>query len=327
MHCIIPAAGKGTRMRPHTWSAPKPLLPVAGKPILGHLIDSLQRAGVDRLTLITGYLGDALADWTRRSYPGMRVDVAQQTNPDGLGAAVGLAGSFVDDGPVMVALADTLFTSDLSLLRGMDRNMLAVCPVEDPERFGIVVTGPSGEVVRLVEKPSEPVGNLAIVGVYYFASGASLMEACGELKRSDIRTRGEFQLTDAMQLMLERGEPFSTWEVESWYDCGTTETLLATNRALLDAGGGSGLPVLENSVVVEPCAFGRGVVIRNSVVGPHVSAGDGSFLEDCVVSDCVLGSHARVQSGRFSGTMLGARATVRGRSRSLSIGDDSNVEI
>ncbi len=327
MHCIVPAAGMGTRMRPHTWSSPKPLLPVAGKPILGHLVDSLRKAGVDRLTLVTGYLGDALAQWTRAACPGMRVDVVEQPNPDGLGAAVALADRFIEAGPVMVALADTLFTSDLSMLRGCDRNMLAVCPVKDPERFGIVVTDPSGRVVRLVEKPVEPVGNLAIVGVYYFASGDSLMEACHELRRRDIRTRGEFQLTDAMQLMLERGEPFSTWKVEDWYDCGTTETLLATNRALLDAGGGTGEPLLENSLVVGPCAFGSGVVIRNSVVGPHVSAGDGSLLEDCVVSDCILGSHSTVRKGRFSGTMLGARAAVAGRSCSLSVGDDCTVEI
>ena len=326
MHCIIPAAGMGKRMRPHTWSMPKPLLPVAGKPIIGHLIDSLARAGVDRVTLITGYLGGMLVDWARSAYPDLRVDFVEQRQADGLGAAVGLAGGLVDDGPVMVALADTLFTSDLSFLRGCDRNMLAVCPVSDPERFGIVVTNADGEVLRLVEKPSDPVGNLAIVGVYYFASGVSLMRACGELKRSDIRTRGEYQLTDAMQLMLADGEPFSTWTVRNWFDCGTTDTLLETNRELLDILGGSGAPKLENSLVIQPCAFASGVVLRNSVVGPHVSACEGALFEDCIVRDSIIGSGARLHGLTLAGSMIGAGASVLKRLQSLSIGDDCSIE-
>jgi len=328
MHCIVPAAGIGKRMRPHTWSVPKPLLPVAGKPILSHLIDSLAAAGVDRLTLITGYLGDMLVDWARNAHPELRVDFVEQKTPDGLGSAVALARDFVDDGPVMVALADTLFASDLSHLRGSNQsNMIAVCPVSEPERFGIVLTDASGNVVRLVEKPKEYVGNLAIVGIYYFTSGKSLMEACEELKRRDLRTRGEYQLTDAMQLLLQKGEPFSTWAVEEWYDCGKTETLLETNRALLDRVGGSGQPVLENSTVVPPCAFGPGAVLRNSVVGPHVTVGEGVLIERCVVADSVIGRNSHLKGVVLKGSMLGAGTRVQQRSRSLSIGDDSTLEI
>ncbi|MFO7626733.1 MAG: sugar phosphate nucleotidyltransferase [Candidatus Fermentibacteraceae bacterium] len=327
MHCIIPAAGMGTRMRPHTWSVPKPLLPVAGKPILAHLIDSLTSVGVDRLTLVTGYLGSMLVDWTRNAYPGHTVDFVEQKHVSGLGAAVGLARDLVDDGPVMVALADTLFEADLGILRNCPVNMLAVCPVTEPERFGIVVTDPNGRVLRLVEKPKEPVGNLAIVGVYYFAQGSSLMRACDELSRLGITTRGEYQLTDAMQLMLQGGQPFETIPVEKWYDCGTTETLLFTNRALLDSRGGTGTPSLENSVVVQPCAFGQGVVLRDSVVGPHVSVGDGAVIERCVIRDSVLGAGVRVNGGSMTGSMLGAGTVVRQTPKSLSIGDDCSLEI
>jgi glucose-1-phosphate thymidylyltransferase len=327
MHCIIPAAGIGTRMRPHTWSVPKPLLPVAGKPILGHLIDSLSQAGVDRVTLITGYLGEMLVEWTRNAYPGLRVDFVRQDTADGLGAAVGLARGMVEEGPVMVALSDTLFTSDLGMLRECGGNMLAVCPVGNPERFGIVVTDASGKVLRLVEKPSEPVGDLAIVGIYHFASGPAIMEACARLKKLGIRTRGEYQLTDAMQLMLSDGESFTTWTVDDWFDCGTTATLLDTNRALLDSRGGEGAPELENSVVVPPCSFGAGVSVCNSVVGPHVSAGEGVRIRDSVVRNCILGPGSRVSGGFVTGSMLGARASLVCRERSLSAGDDCTVEI
>lgn len=314
-------------MRPHTWSTPKPLLPVAGKPILAHLIDSLTRIGVDRLTLVTGYLGGMLVDWTRRAYPHHTVDFVEQKQVSGLGAAVGLARDLVDDGPVMVALADTLFEADLGVLRGCPNNMLVVCPVKDPERFGIVVTDPDGRVQRLVEKPKEPVGNLAIVGVYYFSDGSSLMRSCDELLRLGIRTRGEYQLTDAMQLMLEGGQAFETISVESWYDCGTTETLLETNRALLNSRGGTGTPFLENSVVLQPCAFGQGVVLRDSVVGPHVSVGERSVIERCVIRDSVLGADARVDGGFMTGSMMGAGTLVRQAPKSLSIGDDCSLEV
>lgn len=327
MHCIIPAAGMGTRMRPHTWSVPKPLLPVAGKPILAHLIDSLTRIGVDRLTLVTGYLGGMLVDWTRRAYPDHTVDFVEQRQANGLGAAVGLARDLVKEGPVMVALADTLFEADLARLRGCTANMLAVCPVNDPERFGIVVTNPDGRVLRLVEKPKEPVGNLAIVGVYHFSDGLLLMRACDDLLRLGIRTRGEYQLTDAMQLMLEGGQAFETIAVDSWYDCGTTETLLGTNRALLISGGGGGTPLLENSVVLPPCAFGHGVILRDSVVGPYVSVGEGTVIERCVVRDSVLGAGAHVDGGFMTGSMLGAGTHVRQAPRSISIGDDCSLEV
>ncbi len=170
MHCIIPAAGKGTRMRPLTWSNPKPLLPVAGRPILAHVIDTLLVAGVDHITLIVGYLGDAIVEWARKSYPSVKVDFALQEEADGLASAVLLANRFATGGPTMVVLGDTLFSADLSLLKNEKRNLIVTSPVEDPSRFGVVVLE-QGRVVRLVEKPEEPISNLAIVGVYYFASG------------------------------------------------------------------------------------------------------------------------------------------------------------
>ncbi len=325
MHCIIPAAGKGTRMRPLTWSNPKPLLPVAGKPILAHVIDTLAGAGVDHLTLITGYLGDAIVSWARSTFPSMKIDFALQEKPDGLASAVLLAEEFASEEPTMVVLGDTLFSADLSVLKGEKRNMIVTCPVEDPSRFGVVVMQEE-KVIKLVEKPSEPISNLAIVGVYYFANGCKLMNNCRELKTKGIKTRGEYQLTDAMQLMLQRGEPFGILDIQGWYDCGKPETLLETNRALLSIGDSSGSPFIENSTVISPCFFGEGTRISNSVVGPYFSCGEDVIIENSRISDSIAGDSCRFCGAVISESVTGQRVSVTGISGKIFLGDDSVVE-
>lgn len=322
MHCIIPAAGKGTRMRPLTWSNPKPLLPVAGRPILAHVIDTLLVAGVDHITLIVGYLGDAIVEWARKSYPSVKVDFALQEEADGLASAVLLANRFATGGPTMVVLGDTLFSADLSLLKNEKRNLIVTSPVEDPSRFGVVVLE-QGRVVRLVEKPEEPISNLAIVGVYYFASGLKLMEYCGKLKDQDITTRGEYQLTDAMQLMLESGEPFGTLDIDGWYDCGKPETLIETNRELLKKNGGRAGASIENSIVIEPCHTGGGTVIKNSVVGPYFSCGEGVTIDDSIISNSIAGAGSVFRGVNLSHSVTGERVSVTDRPERVFLGDDS----
>ncbi|OPX32219.1 MAG: hypothetical protein B1H09_00925 [Gemmatimonadaceae bacterium 4484_173] len=326
MHCIIPAAGKGTRMRPLTWSLPKPLIPVAGQPILAHVIDSLLDADVDHITLITGYLGDTIVSWARTQYPGIRIDFAVQEETDGLASAVLLAEPYVEDEPLMVVLGDTLFSADLSVLRGETRNMIVASPVEDPSRFGVVVMD-GDRVAELVEKPSEPVSNLAIVGVYYFSNGRKIMQSCRYLKENQLRTRGEYQLTDAMQLMLKGGEPFGTLDIDGWYDCGKPETLLETNRVLLEKNGSSGSPVLENSVIVAPCFFGDATVVKNSVVGPWFSGGAGVHIENSVISDTIAGSGSKFRHVVLMESIIGERSVVQGTPARLYAGDDSVAEI
>ncbi len=325
MHCIIPAAGKGTRMRPLTWANPKPLIPVAGRPMLAHVIDSLLKADVDHITLITGYLGDAIVEWAQKTYPDIKVDFAEQKEADGLASAVLLAEKFTSDAPSMIVLGDTLFSADLSVLSGETRNMIVTSPVEDPSRFGVVLM--DGEkVVKLVEKPSEPISNLAIVGVYYFASGNKLMDYCRELKQKDIKTRGEYQLTDAMQLMLQDGEPFGILDINGWYDCGKPETLLETNRELLEQNGGSGSPELENSKIIEPCFFGPGTVIRNSIVGPWFAGGNDILIENSIISDTIAGAKSEFTHVMLKQSVTGERSRIQGSSKKIYIGDDSIAE-
>ncbi len=326
MHCIIPAAGKGTRMRPLTWSIPKPLIPVAGRPMLAHVIDSLLEADVDHITLVVGYLGDSIVSWARAAYPHIKIDHAVQEEADGLASAVLLAEQYVTDGPSMIVLGDTLFAADLSVLRGETRNMIVTSPVEDPSRFGVVVMEGSS-VAKLIEKPSEPISNLAIVGVYYFASGRKLMEYCRELKEKDIKTRGEYQLTDAMQLMLQSGEPFGILDIKGWFDCGKPETLLETNRELLNRNGGFGTPVIENSVVIDPCFFGEKTVIRNSVVGPWFSGGTGVLIENSRLSNTIAGADSEFKHVMLTESVTGERSIVHGSFCKVYTGDDSVAEI
>lgn len=326
MHCIIPAAGKGTRMRPLTWSNPKPLIHVAGRPVLAHVIDSLLEADVDHITLIVGYLGDAIVSWARIAYPQIKVDFAIQEKPDGLASAVLLAEQYVTEDPLMIVLGDTLFSADLSVLRGEVRNMIVTSPVEDPSRFGVVVMDGS-RVAELVEKPSEFISNLAIVGVYYYANGRRLMEYCKELQKRDIKTRGEYQLTDAMQLMLQNEEPFGILDIDGWYDCGKPETLLETNREFLDRQGSSGTPVLENAVVIDPCFFGAGTVIRNSVVGPWFSGGTGILIENSRISNTIAGADSEFKHVMLTESVTGERSIVHGSFSKMYTGDDSVAEI
>ncbi len=324
MHAIIPAAGRGTRLRPLTHTVPKPLIHVAGKPMLGHIIDDLAAAGVDRLTLVVGHLGEELASWTRETYPGMRTEIAVQERTDGLGSAVGLAAPHTRSEPTLVVLSDTLFRADLRPVLESGRNMLAVHRVEEPERFGIVQME-GDRVERLVEKPSEFVGDLAIVGVYAFADGRELMEAIGELVERDIRTRGEYQLTDAMQMMLDGGREFGTFEVDEWFDCGKLSTLLQTNRDLLELDPPPPAEI-EGSAVIGPVSIAPDAVVEASVVGPHVTVCSGARIRGSVVRDSILEPRCTVEGAVLQGSLVGPGATVRGRPSGVSAGSDCLVE-
>lgn len=324
MQAIVPAAGIGTRLRPHTYTNPKALLPVAGKPILDHILDRLADSGVDRLILVTGYLGDRVAEHVSKEYD-FDLSVAVQESMDGLADAVHRAAPHVADEPVLVVLGDTLFSADLISAIRSPCNMIAVHRVDDPSRFGVVVME-EGKVARLVEKPREHISDLAIVGVYYFVSASRLIEATSELIESGRRTRGEFQLTDAMQLMLQQGDEFSTFDVEDWFDCGKPETLLETNRVLLDrldhdppAGHGGG-----NSFTM-PVFVAPDASLEGCRIGPHVSIGPGSRLVRSTVRDSILAGDCEIVDSRLHGSLLGRGTRVHGFSGVVDIGDSCSV--
>lgn len=322
---IIPVAGVGTRLRPHTYTLPKVLLHVAGKPILAHILDDLPELGIHEVVLIVGYLGERVQEYVGRNYPKLAVHYVEQPERLGLGHAVSLARPYAGDRPVLVILGDTVFDADLRPVLASSTHQIGVKAVDDPRRFGIVEINGAGRVTLMVEKPERPASNLAITGIYFFTSGTPLFKALEEIQARDIRTKGEFQLTDAMQVMLEAGEEFTTFPVEGWFDCGKTETLLETNRVLLGKQGGQ--PVIDGSVVHPPVVIAPGAVIENCILGPHVSVAAGARLRNAGVRDSIINEDAVVEDILVEGSVVGEGAVVRGTWMVLNVGNSSEVSI
>lgn len=327
MKIVIPAAGQGTRLRPHTHTLPKVMLPVAGRPIIGHILADVAKLDPDEVRLVVGYRGETVERYARDAFPDMPIRLVWQTEQLGLGHAVLQALDEGDHDAVLVILGDTVFDVDYEAIVAHEENVLGVLPVPDPERFGIVELDRSGKgIAKLVEKPAEPRGNLALVGLYYVHDGESLRQAIAGLVGDDSRTRGEYQLTDALQRMIDAGERFVPFEIGGWYDCGKPETLLDTNRALLDLRSATTSAASDRSVLIPPVHVGSGCTIENAVVGPHVSLADGATIRDAIVRDSILGEGARVEGAVLEGSIVGPGALVRGRARTVNLGENSEVE-
>ena len=322
MKAVIPAAGIGTRLRPHTLNKPKALLPVAGKPILAHIIDDLTEAGIDGFVLIVGYHGDEVRRWFTRERPDLDITFVEQTERLGLGHAIWTAREALGDDAFFCILGDTILKADYSALLASPNSMIAVREVEDPRRFGVVEM--DGESVkRFVEKPDVPPSNLAIVGAYLFRDGGALWRALDRIVTEDIRTRGEYQLTDALQMMVEEGIPFNTIAVTDWYDCGKKETWLQTNRILLERNG-------EQAVgegFVNPCSVAPDAVITGSTIGPNVSVGPGTVIENCRISDSVIGSGSRLVQCRLDQSLVGDQCVLTGITGEINVGDFSEITV
>ncbi len=319
---VIPVAGAGTRLRPHTLTAPKSLLPVAGRPILGHLLDDLMAAGVRHAVLVVGAMGERVRAFVSEEYEsrGLAAQFVEQPEARGLGHAVHLAAPLVGERPLLVVLGDTIFETDLRGVLRRGRSAIGVREVEDPRRFGVVVME-DGRVRRLVEKPEVPPSRLAIVGIYFFRESGPLFGALADTVRRGVQTRGEFQLTDALQEYLDRGHDLEVFPVEGWYDCGNTETLLETNRILLGRGGR--LVQIPGSIVVPPVVLAPGAVVEHSIVGPFVSIGAGAVVRRAIIRDSILYDGARVEDSLLEGSLVGTSATVTGTFRRLNLGHSS----
>jgi glucose-1-phosphate thymidylyltransferase len=324
MKAIIPAAGIGKRLRPHTLTMPKALLLVAGRPILGHILDGLIEAGVQEFVLVIGYYGERIREFVERDYPDVRVEFVEQEERLGLGHAIFMCREQAEDGPVLAILGDTIVQADLPSVVRNPQNVIATCVVEDPRRFGIVETD-GAAVTRFIEKPEHPTSNQAIVGLYTFREGKELFDALERVIREDIRTKGEYQLTDALQIMLEDGCRFVTQGIEGWYDCGKPETLLETNRVLL---GAPGRVHFDGSVVIkEPVSIHETARLESCVVGPHVTIGRDARVRDAVVADSIVNEGAVVEGVVLRSSLVGLCAEITSRGATLNVGDYSQTEL
>lgn len=324
MKVILPLAGLGTRLRPHTYSKPKPLVTVAGKTVLGHVLDSLDGLPIDEVIFITGYLGDQIEEYVRAHYR-FPARFVEQTELRGQAHAINLASEYIDQ-PVLIIFVDTIVKADLmGLTKVTSDGVLYVKEVEDPRRFGVAVIEDS-RITRLVEKPTTPVSNLAVIGVYYLRNWQLLRQALHDVIAQGIQTGGEYYLADALQLMIERNARFEAWPVEVWEDCGTIEALVQTNRYLLEIGQGREPANAHNSVIIPPVDVDPSARIQNSVIGPYVSVAEGVTIDDAIVRDSIVNDGAKISSVALTESVVGSHAVVKGSFRRLNVGDFSQVE-
>jgi len=323
MRAIIPVAGIGTRLKPHTHSTPKALLNVGGKPIIAHILDKLLEEGINKATFVIGYLGDMIKDYIEKKYPSVESSFIEQEKMEGLGHAIYTAIPTFDDDEIFIILGDTIFDVNLKGVFKNKVSSLGVKEVEDYQRFGVAVVK-NGIIEKLVEKPQTPVSNLALVGLYYVSHKQALINCLNELVEKDIRTKGELQLTDALQIMIDKGEKVTTFPVDGWYDCGKPETLLSTNRYLLDKKGS--FKPRENVVINQPVFIAEDADVSNSIIGPYATISSGCVIKECIVKNSIIDSNARVEKALLDNSIIGSNSFVRGAYKRLNSGDSSEVD-
>ena len=328
MKVIIPLAGKGTRLRPHTHITPKPMLKVAGKPVMQYILEDLRRLGnVEQIVYITGHLKEKVEEYTRRTFADIPAVFIEQQVQDGTAGAVALARDYVDQ-PVLIIFVDTIFDADLSVTKTIDADgIIWVKEVEDYQRFGVVVSDDNGNMTRIVEKPSTPVSKRANIGLYYIKNWKLLYEGIDWTLKQP-KNKGEFYLTDAFQYMIEHGAKIKVIDVEGWYDAGEQGTLLETNRTMLEKGHARRPPVIPPGVtVIDPVYIEDDVTLDGSTIGPNVSIGAGSRVERSTLRDTIIGNGAIVTGSTLASSMIGDSAVVDGAKGRVNVSDHSVVKI
>lgn len=329
---VIPMAGFGTRLRPHTWSRPKQLISMAGKPVLAHVLDTFATLpgpqNVEYI-FIVGYLGEQIKAYMNAYNPGSQVTYVVQDEMRGQSHAILLAKEYLN-GPMLMVYADTLIETDLSFLdRETAGGVAWVKEMPDPRRFGVAVLDRDGWVTRLIEKPKETNNNLAVVGFYYFQSSEDLLSAIDEQMRRGIQLKGEFFLTDAVNIMLERGLKMRTQPVEVWLDAGTPQDVLSTNRYLLEHDRANN-PFLEPSAgvtIIPPVYIHPQANVRDSVIGPYASISEGCIIQSCIIRNTILEEGAQVTDAILDGSLIGCDARIQGRAGAMIVGDNTILSI
>jgi len=330
MKIILPVAGKGTRLRPHTFSKAKSLVTVAGKTVLEHIINNLLTiSGDNEFIFITDENGGQIKNFVEKKYPELKTYYVVQKERKGPAHAIWLAKDLIKEEEILIVFNDTMFITDLKkipvLSDGLD-GLIFSKEVDDPRRFGVNIVK-NGIIVDMVEKPDEPVSNLAQVGLYYLKNGKKLMEALQWTINNDIKTKGEYYLPAAFKYMIKNGAKFGAPIIDYWLDCGTKEALLNTNRFLLERLDNSNKVHLNNSVIIPPVFINQKANIKNSIIGPYVSIGEGVKIRNSIIKDSIINNFAEIENVKLKKSIIGESAVIKGNIQSIDIGDNSVVII
>lgn len=329
MKVIIPVAGAGTRLRPHTNTQPKPLIPVAGKPIISHLIDNLQSAGIQDFVFVIGYLGDKIKDYLHSTYQDkIKMEFVLQEHREGLGHAIWTArDSFSKEENILIVVGDIIFEADMKTILENPCSVIGIRKVEDPREFGVVVINEDSQNVRkMIEKPRIPISDNAIVGIYKINQITQLLDILDANIKQNIRTLGEIQLTDALDAMIEKGTKFKTFHVNTWFDCGKKEVLLETNAMLLEKQPYNEIPVFDNTIFIHPVNVGKDCMISNSIIGPHVTIGSGSKIDNSIIKNSIIGTFTDLEEVVLHKSIIGSDTSVKGLRQSLNLGDNTEID-
>jgi len=329
MKAIIPVAGAGTKLRPHTYTQPKALIPLAGKTILSIIIDQLEEAGITEFVFVIGYLGEKIQHYVQKQYPHLTCHFVQQNVREGTGHAILLTKKVVGDDEILIVLGDTICEGNLRELIASPVSQLGLKKVDDPRSFGVAELNEAGDIIRVVEKPQIPKSNLALVGIYKIKETDQLYDCLERNMIEHRRSHDEFQLTDALQCMIEHGVQFTPFKVSNWFDCGRKETLLETNAILLSKYKVPANPILpyENAIIIPPVSIGEGCNIKNSIIGPNVAIGDNTVINYSIVKDSIIGSYSNLYEVVLKSSLIGSDANIRGLSQSLNIGDNTEIDL
>lgn len=326
MKVVIPMAGFGTRLRPHTYSRPKPLVNVAGQPLLKHVIDSLQDIEIDEYIFIVGYLGEQIEDYIRENHD-IQARFVEQREMIGQAHAIYLAKDYLS-GPAIILFSDTIFKGDLTpIIESQSDGIIYTMQVEDPRRFGVVVLNDEGHITDFIEKPDTMEHNNVSIGLYYVRDSRELIHAIKAQMEANQMTKGEFYIADALQRMINGGDVFTTAEVDFWLDCGKPETVLETNRFLLEHGSNNSPEVTPDGVTLVPPVFVHpDAHIENSVIGPYATISAGCTVTDSIIRNSIIDINSEVKAAIIEESLIGRDARVTGGFRRLNVGDTTSID-
>ena len=329
MKAIIPVAGAGTKLRPHTYTQPKALIPLAGKTVLSIIVDQLKEGGITEFIFIVGYLGEKIQDYVRAQYPTITSHFIFQSDRQGIGHAIKLARDVVNGDETLIVPGDTIADYDVRSVIESGTSMIGVKKVDDPRTFGVAEICNDTVIAHVVEKPHMPRSNMALVGIYKIKETEMLFECLEANMAQGLKTHGEYSITDALDCMIKKGAEFKAFKVDSWFDCGKPNTLLETNATLLKKFGSKAQPSVdyENTVIIDPVSIGKGCIIKNSIIGPNASIGDSSNIASSIIKNSIIGSFSNLYDIVLDDSLIGSDTVIRGETRTLNIGDNTDIDL